>query len=78
MQTTIDLDEDVLRAAQALAEKCGASLGTVISDLARKSLEPSANRCFEISSDGFPILRPLHGGKPVTDQMVKELLESGY
>ncbi len=43
MRTTLDLDEDVLIAAKAHAAREKRSLGAVISDLARQSLQrPSA------------------------------------
>jgi hypothetical protein len=42
MRTTIQLDEDVLAAARALAEREGRTLGEVISALARKGLAPAA------------------------------------
>ena len=40
MRTTVTLDEDVFRAAKALAESTGRSLGAVLSDLARAALRP--------------------------------------
>lgn len=42
MRTTIQLDEDVLAAARALAEREGRTLGEVVSELARKGLAPAA------------------------------------
>lgn len=42
MRTTIQLDEDVLAAARALAEREGCTLGEVVSELARKGLAPVA------------------------------------
>lgn len=42
MRTTIQLDEDVLAAARALAEREGRTLGGVVSELARKGLAPVA------------------------------------
>ena len=42
MRTTLQLDEDVLAAARALAERQGRSLGEVVSELARKGLAPVA------------------------------------
>jgi hypothetical protein len=38
MRTTLTLDDDVLARARQLADATGASLGTVISRLARESL----------------------------------------
>ena len=42
MRTTLQLDEDVLAAARALAERQGRTLGEVVSELARKGLAPAA------------------------------------
>lgn len=41
MRTTLQLDEDVLAAARALAERQGRTLGEVVSELARKGLAPA-------------------------------------
>lgn len=38
MRTTLDIDDDVLRAAKELARREGATTGKVLSDLARKAL----------------------------------------
>lgn len=43
MRTTLQLDEDVLAAARALAERQGRTLGEVVSELARKGLAPAAS-----------------------------------
>ena len=74
MQTTIDLDEDVLQAAQALADRRGQNLGAVISDLVRQTLEPT--RGYEIAPDGFPVLKRLPGAKPVTPEQFEAALEA--
>jgi len=74
VRTTLDLDEDILRAAKDLAEERSQSLGSVLSELARKGLQPSA-----LSLDvrnGIPLLPRKPGARPVTSQMVKDLLES--
>jgi hypothetical protein len=40
VRTTLDLDDDLLAAARALARLEGRSLGRVVSDLIRKGLRP--------------------------------------
>ena len=40
MRTTINLAEDVYEAAKTLAEGSGKSLGAVVSELARRGLQP--------------------------------------
>ena len=74
MRTTVDLDEDILRAAKDLAKERSQSLGRVVSELARKGLQPSAQRLD--ARNGVPLLPRKPGARPVTSQMVKELLES--
>ena len=39
MRTTLELDDDLIAAAKQLARERGATLGQVVSDLARRSLE---------------------------------------
>jgi Arc/MetJ family transcription regulator len=41
MRTTLDIDEDVLQAAKELGAARRKTAGQVISDLARKALEPT-------------------------------------
>ncbi len=73
MRTTIDLDEDILRAAKGIARENEETLGKVLSNLARKGLQPPAPK-FMIRN-GVPVFAPRPGGKPVTSEHVKELLE---
>ncbi len=71
MRTTLSLDDDVLAAAKAIADRDRSSVGAVISQLARKALqdrdEPGAVR------NGFPLLPSR--GKPgsVTLELVNRL-----
>jgi hypothetical protein len=73
MRTTVDLDEDILRTAKALARESEQSLGRVLSDLARRGLKPPATKVK--MRNGLPLLMPKPGAKPVTSEHVKELLE---
>jgi hypothetical protein len=74
MRTTVDLDEDILRVAKDLARETEQSLGRVLSDLARRGLEPPKTTAR--IRNGIPVFDRLPGAKPVTSEMVKELLES--
>jgi hypothetical protein len=74
MRTTVDLDEDILRVAKDLARDREESLGRVLSDLARRGLKPQT-RTSRARND-IPVFPRLPGAKPVTSEMVKELLES--
>jgi uncharacterized protein (DUF2342 family) len=45
MRTTLDIEEDVLIAAKAIARQRGSTLGKVLSDLARQALtQPAPSR----------------------------------
>ena len=62
MRTTLNLPDDVYRAARSLARAKGVSLGEALADLVRRGLEPAArlNRrkafpCFVLPKDSEPI-----------------------
>lgn len=66
MRTTLDITNDVLAAAKAIADEQRKSIGEVISDLARRGL----SRPLELGSrDGVPILK-------VRDSRVRVSLET--
>ncbi|MBB3286174.1 hypothetical protein FHT91_000884 [Rhizobium sp. BK347] len=70
MRTTLAIDDDVLAAAKAMAEQQHRSIGDVISDLARRSLnrpQPVKER------NGIPLLTPKTGNPPVTLDLVNKL-----
>ena len=70
MRTTIVIDDDVLLAARAIAERQHRNLGEIISDLARRSLprpDPSAER------NGIPLLDTRSASRPVTLQTINAL-----
>jgi hypothetical protein len=73
MRTTVDLDEDILRTAKELARESELSLGRVLSDLVRKGLTPPLQE-FEFRN-GVALLPSKPGAKPITSDLVKELLE---
>lgn len=73
MRTTVDLDEDILRTAKQLARESEQSLGRVLSDLARRGLKPETPK-FKMRN-GVALLPSKPGAKPITTEMVKELLE---
>jgi hypothetical protein len=73
MRTTLDIDEDVLQAAKELAAARKSTAGKVLSELARKALEPP--RKSTARRHGVPLLPPRHGERPVTVAMVSSLCE---
>jgi hypothetical protein len=73
MRTTLEIDDDVLLAAKELAEARRSTAGKVLSDLARKALEPA--RKSVARRNGIPLLPPRKGARPVTSATVAALLE---
>lgn len=71
MRTTIDIDEDVLQAARELATLRKTSVGRVLSELARKSLQPVAHGADV--RNGVPLLPPRAGERVVTLDAVNRL-----
>lgn len=71
MRTTLDIDEDVLQAAKELAQQQKTTAGRVLSELARKGLQPPAES--PEPRNGVPLLPPRRGEKPVTNEAVDRL-----
>jgi hypothetical protein len=71
MRTTLDLDDDVLDAAKALAAMRGRTAGQIVSELARKGLERTSAAKVR---NGVPLL-PHRSGRIVTVEMVEALLD---
>lgn len=72
MRTTLDIDDEVLRAAKELAAQQGSTAGKVLSELARQALRPvDSGRMAE--RNGVPLLPPRSGARPVTLAAVNEL-----
>ena len=72
MRTTVNLDEEVLRAVRSLARESGQSLGDVISALVREALRPPDDIAYE---GAFPVFRVREGAAPITPEMVESALE---
>lgn len=71
MRTTLDLDDDVVTAARELAAGQRRSLGSVISELARRGLTPA-----RVEADGgLPVIRVPAGTAPITPEMVRRALD---
>jgi hypothetical protein len=71
MRTTLEIDDDVVVAARELATGERRSLGSVISDLARRGLTPA-----RVESDGgLPVIRVPAGTPPITAEMVRRALD---
>lgn len=71
MRTTLNIDEDVVAAARELAAGEHRSLGSVISELARRGLTPAQVE----ADDGLPVIRVPVGTPPITPEMVRRALD---
>jgi antitoxin component of RelBE/YafQ-DinJ toxin-antitoxin module len=70
MRTTLEIDEDVLRAAREIARRKGMTMGQVISDLTRQAL---ARRVESEIRNGIPLFPKQPDGEIVTLELVNEL-----
>jgi len=73
MRTTVDLDADILAVVKHLAEERQQSMGRVLSTLVRHSLQPQQGA--RVRSGSIPVLPRKPHARPVTSQMVKELMD---
>lgn len=74
MRTTLKIDDDVLLAAQQLADRNGLAIDQIISDMARRGMGMSA---YISQRNGIPVLiRP--GAQIVTVEMVDALRDEDY
>jgi hypothetical protein len=71
VRTTLDIDDDVITAARELAAGERRSLGSVISELARRGLTPARVD----AEDGVPVIRVPSGTPPITPEMVRRALD---
>ena len=73
MRTTLNIDDDVLAVARALAERNGTSLGSAISELARRGFTDIDILEFD---DCIPLFRVAPSARPVTIVDVREALSN--
>ena len=74
MRTTLDIDDDVLAAAQELATLWKTTADEVISELARRALAPASAVSGAVLKNGWYVL-PRRGGPVVTNELVQKLLD---
>jgi len=72
VRTTLDIDEDVLRAAKSIARAQETSLGRVVSSLARKGLAPKSPS----RKRGFPVFRIRSDAPPISEDTVRRAEEA--
>jgi len=71
MRTTVTIDDDVLAVARALAVRSGSSLGSALSELARRGFRQAGI----IEDDGVPVFRVAADAKPITNEDVHRALD---
>ncbi len=82
MRTTLEIDDDVLRAARSVAAAEGKNIGKALSDLARrKALSDLARRGLAPRSQaktrsGFPVFDVDPDAAPITIELVKDALDA--
>ena len=73
VRTTLDLDDDVVAAARDLAAGARRSLGSVISELARRGLTQA-----RVEAEGeLPVIRVPPGTPAITPATVRRALREG-
>ena len=72
MRTTVNLDDDIMRAIRSIANERGESLGAVISSLLRDALRRPPPVAYEMD---VPVFQVREGAPPITPEMVQSALE---
>ena len=72
MRTTLTLDDDVLAVARALAARRGVSLGSAVSDLARRGFRGTG--AGDQTGDGIPVFPVPADAAPITSEDVRKAL----
>ncbi len=72
MRTTLNIDEEMLSTAKALAEQSHKPLGEVVSDLMRKGLTKSNRRKID-KRNGVPLFTPAGNKTHLTIDQINEL-----
>lgn len=73
-RTTLQIDDDVLAAARILARERQASLGRVVSELARRGLRPELRYS---ETEGFPVFEVREDAPVMTPEDVRRALDDG-
>ena len=80
MRTTVEIDDDILQAVKALAEREGVALGVIISRLLRAGLakiqaQPSLDAAEGVGAAGFrPFASP--GQRAISNEVVNTLRDA--
>lgn len=71
MRTTLEIGDDVLAAARSLAAERGVSLGSALTELARRGLRAPVTTV----EDGLPVFDVPTDAAPLTPEMVRSALD---
>lgn len=71
MRTTLDIADDVLAAARAIAAAEGRSLDQVVTRLARRGMTPAGR----VNDSGLPTFSVPDGAAPLTPDAVRRALD---
>lgn len=74
MRTTVNLDEDIYEAATRMAEVSGERFGKVLSELARRGLNPPLVLA-KTSKQKFPTFPVPPGTPPISSQQVEDFVD---
>ncbi len=70
MRTTINIDDDILATVRSLARSRSVSVGTIVSELIRKSLQPSLRVG---KRNNLPVFSVPLNAHPITLEDVKKI-----
>ena len=71
MRTTVTIDDDVLAVARALAERKGSSLGSALSELARRGFKSEPTH--GVVADGTTFPAPTDAGSITSEDVYRSL-----
>lgn len=74
VRTTLNIEDDVLATVKALATRDRKPLGTVVSAMLRRAVEPSP-KAPKTTRNGIPLFPVSPHARVVTPEQIKELLD---
>lgn len=74
VRTTLNIEDDVLATVRALAIRDRKPLGTVVSAMLRRAVEPPT-KATKATRNGIPLFPVSPNARVVTPEHIKELLE---
>ncbi len=77
VRTTLNIEDDVLATVKALAARDRKPLGTVVSAMLRRAVEPSI-KVPKATRNGIPLFPVSPQARAVTPEQIKELLEDEF